>query len=78
MASKRGMQHALAALLLLLFLCSLSPLATAARMTQEVINGRPTRQGSVFCPACVCCSPAPNGGCCRCCSSPSQTQSLQP
>ncbi|KAL4204176.1 hypothetical protein AMTRI_Chr01g130850 [Amborella trichopoda] len=26
----------------------------------------------------VCCSPAPSGGCCRCCSSPIQTQALQP
>ncbi|KAL5713066.1 hypothetical protein ACHQM5_015179 [Ranunculus cassubicifolius] len=32
-----------------------------------------------ICPACVCCAPAPSGGCCRCgCTSPVQIQTTSP
>ena len=28
-----------------------------------------------ICPACVCCTPAPPGSCCQCCTTPIETQS---
>ncbi|KAG2722819.1 hypothetical protein I3843_02G122300 [Carya illinoinensis] len=55
---------------LFVFAVILSPLMVtcdAARFTQRVT--RPV------CPACVCCTPAPAGSCCRCCATPVKKQS---
>ncbi|CAL2263924.1 unnamed protein product [Prunus armeniaca] len=65
-----SMRSALVTLFILAM--ALSPISTseAARST--------FRDVKTICPACVCCTPAPQGSCCKCCatpSSPSRSQS---
>ncbi|KAK6914798.1 hypothetical protein RJ641_019915 [Dillenia turbinata] len=58
---------------LLIFSMVLAPMLTseAARLPHRDIL-----QEEIICPACVCCTPAPEGECCDCCAAPIESQSL--
>nr|DAD44532.1 TPA_asm: hypothetical protein HUJ06_002762 [Nelumbo nucifera] len=75
MAAKSGISMMATLLILALVLCPVFP-AEAARFTNNELLGRKQRQP--ICPACVCCTPAPPGSCCRCCASPIQTEARTP
>ncbi|CAA7398572.1 unnamed protein product [Spirodela intermedia] len=89
MANKGALTAAAAILLLVLVLFQAIPTDAARRMAQELAPAAPPPPPRnlvpicqrcffppapvFYCPACLCCSPKPAFGCCKCCTGPIET-----